>query len=186
MLASLWSSQHLDQNNSAGGDQTCNRCCVTILEWKVQYLEKQGNTSVFLTRKVKFGHLATKTPLRRRPLRPFSVVKPGVHVCPGCHMSPGEVTSVPRLDWARVSAINGPEMIWKVWAVIHAGAAACKHGGSWNAESEIELNIWHSSSSSAPWPGTHYQAPTQPGHGGIWPYYAWSLQLLHTAFQSPQ
>ena len=111
-------------------------------------------------------------------------MKPGVHVCPGCHMSPGEVTSVPRLDWARVSAINGPEMIWKVWAVIHAGAAACKHGGSWNAESEIELNIWHSSSSSAPWPGTHYQAPTQPGHGGIWPYYAWSLQLLHTTLHS--
>ena len=49
------------------------------------------------------------------------IVKPGVHVCPGCHMSPGEVTSVPRLDWARLSAINGPEMIWKVWAVIHAG-----------------------------------------------------------------
>ena len=50
-----------------------------------------------------------------------NIVKPGVHVWPGCHMSPGEVTSVPRLDWARLSAINGPEMIWKVWAVIHAG-----------------------------------------------------------------
>ena len=115
------------------------------------------------------------------------IVKPGVHVCPGCHMSPGEVTSVPRLDWARLSAINGPEMIWKVWAVIHAGRLLA------NMEEVEMLKVklsWifdiPAAAAVLPGPVPTTRHPPIPGHGGIWPYYAWSLQLLHTAFQSPQ